>query len=132
MSRLRQALADYLMVRRALGYKLERAGRLLAQFLTYVEDVVADTVTTEHALAWATGVNAASAGGGVAPSPRRWPSSGPNALPDRWFVYSAARRAARNRSTTSGARPVASKPSPASQRLTCASNRSWTAADTGV
>jgi integrase len=53
VSRLRQALADYLMVRRALGYKLERAGRLLAQFLTYVEDVGADTVTTEHALAWA-------------------------------------------------------------------------------
>ena len=38
MSPLRQALADYLAVRRALGYKLQRAEKLLAQFLTYVED----------------------------------------------------------------------------------------------
>jgi hypothetical protein len=35
MSTLRQALADYLAVRRVLGYKLVRAEKLLAQFLTY-------------------------------------------------------------------------------------------------
>jgi integrase/recombinase XerD len=54
MSPLRQALADYLRIRRALGYKLERAGKLLPQFLDYLEQTGADTVTTERALAWAT------------------------------------------------------------------------------
>ena len=37
MSPLRQALADYLAVRRALGYKLERPEKLLGQFLDYLE-----------------------------------------------------------------------------------------------
>jgi integrase len=37
MSPLRQALQDYLAVRRALGYRLQRPEKLLAQFLTYVE-----------------------------------------------------------------------------------------------
>lgn len=53
MSPLRQALADYLTVRRALGYKLERAGKLLAQFVDYLADADVATVTVEHALAWA-------------------------------------------------------------------------------
>lgn len=38
MNFLRQALADYLAVRRALGYRLARAEKLLAQFLAFVED----------------------------------------------------------------------------------------------
>jgi integrase/recombinase XerD len=54
MSPLRQALEDYLTIRRALGFKLERHGRLLPQFVDYLEDVGADTITTEHALRWAT------------------------------------------------------------------------------
>ncbi len=54
MSTLRQTLADYLAVRRALGYKLERAEKLLGQFLDYLHDEDAHTVTVEHALAWAT------------------------------------------------------------------------------
>lgn len=54
MSQLRAALADYLSVRRAMGYKLTRTGGLLAQFVAYLEDVDAGTITTEHALAWAT------------------------------------------------------------------------------
>jgi integrase len=54
MNTLRQALADYLAVRRALGYKLARAGKLLVQFHDYVEDRGEDHVTTEAALAWAT------------------------------------------------------------------------------
>ena len=53
MTALRQALADYLTMRRRLGYKLERAAKLLAQFICYLDDVGADTVTVEHALAWA-------------------------------------------------------------------------------
>ncbi len=50
MSPLRAALADYLTVRRAMGYKLTRTGGLLAQFVTYLEDVDAETITIEHAL----------------------------------------------------------------------------------
>jgi len=51
---LRQALADYLSVRRALGFRLDRAEKLLGQFISYLEDHQAVTVTTEHALNWAT------------------------------------------------------------------------------
>lgn len=53
MSGLREALTNYLTLRRALGYKLVRAGKLLAQFVTYLEDVKAKTVTIEHAVDWA-------------------------------------------------------------------------------
>ncbi len=54
MNALRKALADYFAVRRALGYKLYRAEKLLGQFLTFVEDRNEDHLTTETALAWAT------------------------------------------------------------------------------
>ena len=54
MTALAQALDDYLAIRRALGFKLERAEKLLAQFLAYLDERGADTVTTELALAWAT------------------------------------------------------------------------------
>ena len=53
MSPLREALTSYLTIRRALGYKLVRAGKLLTLFVAYMEDVGAKTVTTEHAIAWA-------------------------------------------------------------------------------
>jgi integrase/recombinase XerD len=54
MTPLAQALTDYLTIRRSLGYKLERAGKLLGRFVAYLNDVGAHTVTTEQALAWAT------------------------------------------------------------------------------
>lgn len=54
MSPLRAALADYLKVRRTLGYKLERAEKLLDQFIAYLEGRGAKTITVEHALSWAT------------------------------------------------------------------------------
>jgi hypothetical protein len=50
----RHALGGYLAVRRSLGYKLDRPEKLLAQFIGYLEDAGAATVTTDHALAWAT------------------------------------------------------------------------------
>jgi integrase/recombinase XerD len=53
MSPLRQALADYLCIRRAMGFQLDRAEKLLGQFITYLEQRQAKTVTVEHALAWA-------------------------------------------------------------------------------
>lgn len=61
MSRLGPALADYLRLRRSLGFRLERAGKLLAQFIAYLDAMGADTVTIEAALAWAT----LPAGGGA-------------------------------------------------------------------
>lgn len=54
MSQLRQALDGYLTIRRALGFKLQRAGLLLADFVTHLEAGGADTITTQAALAWAT------------------------------------------------------------------------------
>ena len=54
MTGIRAAIADYLAVRRALGYKLEDHGWLLAEFATFLEDRDAGTITTEFALAWAT------------------------------------------------------------------------------
>jgi integrase len=54
MSTLRQALADYLSMRRALGFKMAAHERLLGQFVGHLEQCGAETVTIEHALAWAT------------------------------------------------------------------------------
>jgi len=60
-SSLRGALGDYLSLRRALGFQLASAGRLLEQFAGYLEAHGMDTVTTEHALAWAAQPAGASA-----------------------------------------------------------------------
>jgi integrase/recombinase XerD len=54
MSGLRAHLADYLTLRRGLGYKLERPGQLLASFVSCLEEAGVATATTGHALAWAT------------------------------------------------------------------------------
>jgi integrase/recombinase XerD len=54
MTGIRQAARDYLTVRRALGYKLEDHGWLLADFASFMEAAGAATVTTRLALAWAT------------------------------------------------------------------------------
>jgi integrase len=54
MSDLHQALADYLTMRRALGYKLDKTERLLGQFVAFAEDRGETHIRTETALAWAT------------------------------------------------------------------------------
>jgi integrase/recombinase XerD len=54
MSRLRTALQDYLAIRRALGFQLKLVGWALTRFVAYAEQVGAETVTTDLALAWAT------------------------------------------------------------------------------
>ncbi len=54
MSPLHDKLADYLRIRRALGYKLERAEKLLLQYLEYLNELGAELVTIENAVAWAT------------------------------------------------------------------------------
>ena len=53
MSALRQALADYLALRRALGFGLLRSEKLLNQFFDHLENSGAATVTIERALNWA-------------------------------------------------------------------------------
>jgi integrase len=64
MSELRTALADYLALRRSLGYKLERPAQLLAEFVSYLEARGAGRVSVELALDWATLPNGQS----------RWPA----------------------------------------------------------
>jgi integrase len=54
MSSLGQYLEEYLEVRRALGYKLEREGHLLPDFVAFLERRGATHVTTALALQWAT------------------------------------------------------------------------------
>ncbi|HJY59415.1 MAG TPA: tyrosine-type recombinase/integrase [Streptosporangiaceae bacterium] len=53
MSALTGHVSDYLAMRRALGYKLERAGQLLPQLVSYLEACGAPTITAELAIAWA-------------------------------------------------------------------------------
>lgn len=53
MSALRRKLHDYLTVRRALGRKLERAGKLLPDFLDYLASIGETHVTSATAVAWA-------------------------------------------------------------------------------
>ena len=62
MTALRTAAQEYLALRRSLGFKLERQSRLLAQFIDYLEDANATTVTSELAVAWATVPTGVSAG----------------------------------------------------------------------
>jgi integrase/recombinase XerD len=52
MSWLRQALADYLTMRRALGFKLEQHQRLLARFIGYLEDRQSAAITVKDAVGW--------------------------------------------------------------------------------
>lgn len=54
MTAVRGAIADYLRLRRALGFKLAAHGRLLASFADYLDQAGIPTVTTAAALAWAT------------------------------------------------------------------------------
>jgi integrase len=49
---LRGALADYLALRRALGYRLERPEKLLNQYLSRLEAAGQDVVTVQNALEW--------------------------------------------------------------------------------
>lgn len=53
MSALADAAISYLQVRRALGYKLERHGRLLADFVAYLDERGLTTITAQATLAWA-------------------------------------------------------------------------------
>jgi integrase len=53
VSRLADHLADYLALRRSLGYKLERAGLLLGQFVAHLDAAGIETPSVADALEWA-------------------------------------------------------------------------------
>ena len=50
---LRDALADYLRLRRRLGFEMPQDGRLLEGFVEFLERAGAERITTELALTWA-------------------------------------------------------------------------------
>ena len=54
MSELGRHLENYLVLRRGLGYKLDRAGRLLAQLVAFCDREDAEVVSVELAVSWAT------------------------------------------------------------------------------
>jgi integrase/recombinase XerD len=54
MRDLRHYAADYLGLRRALGYKLTGEGRLLFDFVAFAGNARATTITTDLAVTWAT------------------------------------------------------------------------------
>jgi integrase len=62
VSALSSQLADYLALRRSLGYKLERAGEVLINFVGHLDQLGQDRITTVVALEWATSSPTASPG----------------------------------------------------------------------
>ncbi len=53
MKSVRTSAEDYLAIRRALGFKLGMQGRVLMEFVEYLEQMGMETVTTEVAVGWA-------------------------------------------------------------------------------
>ena len=53
MTPLRDAVSDYLTLRRSLGYRLDRHELLLGDFVAFMERAGADRVTSELAVRWA-------------------------------------------------------------------------------
>jgi integrase/recombinase XerD len=54
MTDLHAAAGEYLAIRRALGFKLYGHDRLLEDFIAFLTDTAASTITTATAVAWAT------------------------------------------------------------------------------
>ena len=53
MSALAAALEDYLALRRSLGYKLERAAEVLAEFVAHLDEASAEHITVDLGVDWA-------------------------------------------------------------------------------
>jgi integrase len=62
MSPLRRAVHEYLSMRRGLGYKLDRAGPALLDFVSFLQRRRASYITLPLALAWAKGPSARQPG----------------------------------------------------------------------
>jgi integrase/recombinase XerD len=53
MTTMREAVQEYLALRRSLGFKLRRTGKALAEFVTFLEQHHASVLTSRLALQWA-------------------------------------------------------------------------------
>jgi integrase/recombinase XerD len=53
MSTMRQAAEDYIALRRAMGFKLDKPGRLVRQFAVHLDRLGTQQITIDSALAWA-------------------------------------------------------------------------------
>jgi integrase/recombinase XerD len=53
MSTMRQAAEDYVALRRAMGFKLDKPARLVLQFADYLDRLGTTQLTIDTALAWA-------------------------------------------------------------------------------
>jgi integrase/recombinase XerD len=53
MTTLRNAVQEYLALRRSLGFKLHKAGKALPAFVTFMEQQRASVITSQLALTWA-------------------------------------------------------------------------------
>ncbi len=53
MSHLQKALAEYIELRRSVGFKIDNGARLLPRFVDYLDAQNIDTITCDAALAWA-------------------------------------------------------------------------------
>jgi integrase/recombinase XerD len=54
MKALKEAIQDYLTLRRGLGFKLKRHGRFLKEFALFLEQAGEPRITTRLSLQWAT------------------------------------------------------------------------------
>jgi integrase/recombinase XerD len=54
MNKLQKSLDEYLSIRRKLGFKLQRAGKLLQDFVFFIEKEGVSFITVELSLRWAT------------------------------------------------------------------------------
>ena len=54
MSAVKQAVAEYLTLRRGLGFKLKKHSRMLNEFAAFLEEQGALHITSQLALRWAT------------------------------------------------------------------------------
>jgi hypothetical protein len=54
MTTLQSALEQYVSMRQGLGYKYQQQARRLANFVAFMEERKATTITTKLAVAWAT------------------------------------------------------------------------------
>ena len=110
MSPLREALDDYLRIRRRLGFEMPQDGRLLEDFVEFLEQAGAERITTELALMWARlPVDAhphagASGSGSCAGSPATWRRSTPQARSPRRICCPRIARGSRHTSTRRGDR----------------------------
>lgn len=52
MNTLRDALHEYLVLRRSMGYKMHDAGVLLPRFVSFMEERRAEYITVRLALEW--------------------------------------------------------------------------------